>query len=585
MEELAQLNLLMDLFGDKTTGKAKMPGDIGESLFRNLLERNNQSTAESDWRRSPYEDSLRASAQREKEKGRLARLEQGVLQLGVPAGQLRLPRSAVPKLTQLLEAQGLGREEINSLIASVTDRDGSLRLDRLMAHLQSIRKQAKSDEDRKVIPAKDIPLLGEALLAMGVGPGQVKEVIEKSLNQKGEVSLERLSGALGKLLPGQSGNDLLASLLERYPIETNLKAAQKGSADSEVKKMVKDFTEASGQDTQKKVKEGIGQLLREKGVPPQEVKSFLETLTVGHGRTLSRKAETGQTGAEKADAEASAKAVMEKVVLRTDPRRPSEEWREKILAILQNERGLPRESLERQWFHQEALARPSGGEALKGLEQKVAVLQAEGVRISEGRLRGGLEAGQGNLAGDQKKSQLESKPAVSFKETLPGEGTPVRLQRETAETAAIHSTKNAVALPDPLPKVLDKMLWMAQSGEQKGTIHISPPELGRLDLDVVIRQGHLQAHLSAENPQVKEILEANMGQLKQHLTDLGFVVDRFDVLVGLEDRSFAREQGRAAGQGRGRSGGRRAQRGSVAAVEESRGREWISGLSQIDMLV
>ena len=129
------------------------------------------------------------------------------------------------------------------------------------------------------------------------------------------------------------------------------------------------------------------------------------------------------------------------------------------------------------------------------------------------------------------------------------------------------------------------MLWMAQSGEQKGTIHISPPELGRLDLDVVIRQGHLQAHLSAENPQVKEILEANMGQLKQHLTDLGFVVDRFDVLVGLEDRSFARDQGRAAGQGRGRSGGRRAPRESVAAIEESRGREWISGLSQIDVLV
>ena len=161
----------------------------------------------------------------------------------------------------------------------------------------------------------------------------------------------------------------------------------------------------------------------------------------------------------------------------------------------------------------------------------------------------------------------------------------MRLQREGLEMTSIHTAKNAVALPDPLPKVLDKMAWMAQSGEQKGTIHVSPPELGRLDLEVVIKQGHLQANLSAENPQVKEIIEANMGQLKQHLTDLGFVVDRFDVMVGLEDRSFAREQGRTAGHGRGRSGGRHATRGPVAAVEDDMRRAPALGLSQIDMRV
>jgi hypothetical protein len=580
MEELGQLNLLMDLFGEKATGKTKVPGDIGETLFRNLLEKNNQSLGETGWRRSLYEDSLKSSAQ-QAEDGRLAKLDQGVRQLGIPIGQLRLPKSAVPQLTKLLEAQGLGTEKIQTLIASVTDRDGSLRLDRLMAKLEAIRKETKSDEDRKVINAKDIPRLGEALLAMGMGVGQVKEVIEKSLNQKGEVALDRLSGFLDKLIPGQSGK----ALLERYSIEANLKAAQKGSADSEVKQMVKDFTEAASQDVQKKVKEEIGQLLREKGVPPQEVKSFLETLTVGYGRTLSKKAETGQTGAEKAEGDASAKAVMEKVVLRTEAKRTSDEWRDKILSILQKEQGVPKQGLERQWFHQEALARTSGGEALKTIEQKLAAIQTEGVRIPEAKTRTGLDAGQAIPAGAEKKTQADGKPTLSFKEVLPGEGTAVRLQREGAEMTSIHTGKNAVALPDPLPKVLDKMVWMAQSGEQKGTIHISPPELGRLDLDVVIKQGHLQANLSAENPQVKEIIEANMGQLKQHLTDLGFVVDRFSVMVGLEDRSFAREQGRASGQGRGRSGGRHASRESVAAIEDTVRRDPVPGLSQVDMRV
>jgi flagellar hook-length control protein FliK len=174
---------------------------------------------------------------------------------------------------------------------------------------------------------------------------------------------------------------------------------------------------------------------------------------------------------------------------------------------------------------------------------------------------------------------------MSFKEVLPGEGSIVRLQKEGPEAASIQTAKNALSLPEPLPKVLDKMMWMAQSGEQKGTIQISPPELGRLDLDLVIRQGHLQAHLSAENSQVKEIIEANMGQLKQQLTDLGLVVDRFDVMVGLEDRSLAREQGRAAGQGKGRTGGRQAPGKPVAAVESNMRRDPVRGSSQIDMRV
>ena len=60
-----------------------------------------------------------------------------------------------------------------------------------------------------------------------------------------------------------------------------------------------------------------------------------------------------------------------------------------------------------------------------------------------------------------------------------------------------------------------------------------------LDLDLVIKQGHLEANLSAETLQVKELIEANLGQLKQQLTDLGFVVDKFEVIQG-SIRSFFR---------------------------------------------
>ena len=68
---------------------------------------------------------------------------------------------------------------------------------------------------------------------------------------------------------------------------------------------------------------------------------------------------------------------------------------------------------------------------------------------------------------------------------------------------------------------------------------IHPPELGRLDLDLSIKQGHLQAHLSAESTVVKELIEANLNHLRQQLSDQGLVVDKFEVMLGLNDQKSA----------------------------------------------
>ena len=125
------------------------------------------------------------------------------------------------------------------------------------------------------------------------------------------------------------------------------------------------------------------------------------------------------------------------------------------------------------------------------------------------------------------------------------------------QAGSVRATPSAVPLPEPLPKIVDRMVWMVRAGEQMSRIQISPPELGRLELEIVIRQGHLHANLNAENPAVKEIIEANLQQLKQQLNNMGFVVDRFEVAAGLSDRRFAESQaqfnGRKGRNGQGRS--------------------------------
>jgi flagellar hook-length control protein FliK len=141
-------------------------------------------------------------------------------------------------------------------------------------------------------------------------------------------------------------------------------------------------------------------------------------------------------------------------------------------------------------------------------------------------------------------------------------GAEVSLPRADRAAAAqqaspVKATAASANLPEPLPKIVDRMVWMVRAGEQTSRIHISPPDLGRLELDVVIRQGHLHANLNAENPAVKELIEANLQQLRQQLNNMGFVVERFEVAAGLTDRRFAEGQGQFSGR-KGRNGQGRA---------------------------
>ena len=561
MEQVA-LNLMADLFSDKIAATGSTPGDPSNQLFQSLLEKSANSGKAS---------SLNRSDRAGEETG-TATLESSLRRLGLPLGQLRLPKSAIPELAALLEGQGFNKEEIQSLIASLSEKDGSIRIDRLFARLQKSEKSGK-DNESLVIDAKDIPQIGEALAAMGLGAGKIKEIIESAFTRKGELSLEKLSGSLSASLPGVDSKSLLSSILERSQIQGSAKDVSRIAADPDVKRLVNDLALTSGQDGQKQIREEIGALLREKGMKPQEVKSFLETLTVSHARTISKSAGVDPEAARKA--EADAKALMEKVVISSDRKPATDESRERILQILQKEKGLGKDGVKNEWFQEEGISKTSSG------EQRAKSVTVDPMRVSEAK-KTTLENGE--AVGSRKPAQSDSKAGQTV-EGITGDLSAVRLQKVSSGAVAATSTRESVSLPDPLPKVIERMLWMIQGGEQKGRIHISPPELGRLDIDVVIKQGHLQAQLRAENPHVKELLDANLGQLKQQLADSGLVIDRFDVMIGLEQNPFSREQAWTAGHQRGHSSRREDEEESSSKTETEKPLTQRLSLSQIDMIV
>lgn len=572
MEQVG-LNLLSDLFSDQTATPGSSAADPGNQLFRGLLEQSVLSGK----RLSPGADERQTASRSEKERGDpgkgLLMMESALRQIGLPMAQLKLPRSAVPELVRFLERLGFQGEEIRSLVASLSDKDGSIRMDRLLAKLEKNAKTGRENPEL-VIQAKDIPLIGEVFAAMGMGAGKIKEVIEGSMDRKGELSLERLSGALSTALPGIDGKSLLPAILERLQIQGTGKAEHTIMGDPDLSRLVGQFADSPGQDTQKQIREEIGRLLRDKGLPPQEVKTFLETLSFGNAGPLSKKVQ----------GEPDANALLEKVVLSPERKAPQEEgWREKLLQSLTKEKGPGKETLQKNWFQEEGPSvKPSTGDPVKSGEQKPKGIPMEPLRSAEGKPKSDPER---VAPGVRRENPTDSNPSAA-KEIAAGDLSAVRTPKENLESLAAARPRETVVLPEPLPKILDRMLWMIQGGEQKGRIHISPPELGRLDIDLVVKHGHLQAQLSAENPQVKELLEANLGQLKQHLADMGLVIDRFDVMVGLEQHPFSRDQAWTAGNRRGDSSrkgkeGEEAVKEAESAVPQNRG----YSPTQVDMLV
>ena len=559
MSDISQASPRSASVDEKIAEKNKTPSDICNSLFKNLLKKNSG------------DESIKGVHPLEK-------LDKKMRLLGLPAGQLFLPEAAIPQVIQLLENQGLGQEKIDQIILSITDSKGFLHLDKLMARLSNGNMGDRISENAILFQARHIPQVEELLFKMGLEVGQVKEIVEKSVNTKGELALDRLSSALEKFLPGSSSSAGLISLFGHFGIKGKPKAIDNGMIDPDLKKEFRHFSETASQDIQKKIKQNIAGLLREKGVPTQEVKSFLETLSVGYTKSILKGMNPRMP--EPAD-------LLNRVVIRSQPEWHMEGWQEKIVAILKNEHLLITKGLEKNWFQEEAPIQFNLKELFnKGkhksetifLHTNLAIKNRQPLEVGANQQKKGSE-GQDGKKHDPKGGSLP-------KEALKNPFVMPKIEKNPLEVDSANQARNPNRLPQPLPKILDRMIWMIQANKQKGRISISPPELGRLDLNLVIKHGHLQANLSAENLMVKELIEENLNQLKQQLSSQGFVVDKFEVTVGLDDKRFRDGEMWTSGGRKGSSFANKSEtEGDTLKVETEQIRPSIDNPYQIDVHV
>ncbi|OQX20195.1 MAG: hypothetical protein BWK76_02275 [Desulfobulbaceae bacterium A2] len=94
------------------------------------------------------------------------------------------------------------------------------------------------------------------------------------------------------------------------------------------------------------------------------------------------------------------------------------------------------------------------------------------------------------------------------------------------------STGFTVSEDHLLQQVLDRFALNRQIESGSISLRLHPAELGELKLDVLVQRSTVQLQVTAQNPQVQEMLEQNMSRLREALAQHGFSLDRMEVTLG-----------------------------------------------------
>lgn len=502
MDQAFALNLFSDLGFSGNAVKPQSLEGVSEGLFKSLLTKENQRTADT--------------------------VDEDLQDTGIPLGMASWPAGSEQELTAYLENRGISGEEAVSIVRGAKGADGSIRLDRFVAAAHG-RIDAQSGGERDLMVAsRDVPRLQEVFFRLGLGAEGVKALIERGTDGKGNVLLSKIVAALSEKFRELNSMERLAGLLSRLGINCQPVNTVQYLGKDDLEGVLRTFAETSSEDAQKHIKTVLAQVLREKGVPPEKVKTFLEGMNVTYARDVSDSSPT----------KAGEIALWDGLMLRQQHAVKQDPWTEKILAILKEGHTGAQQAGDKEGLFPGFLR--SGEDAGlnpmdRSLSERLAALLRAGKEISSSK-------GQQAMKGQGFEGKPFAEPGeMFFKATAHGLGDD-KIVMTGQNTALFARALEYAQGTSPVSTILDRMQWMMKAGKQQTRIQLSPPELGHIDLRLVIDKGHLQAHLGTENPLVKEMIESNLSQLKQQLAGLGFVVEEFSVHVGADSRDFTDQE-------------------------------------------
>lgn len=409
-------------------------------------------------------------------------------------------------------------------------------------------------KDSSYIESSRIPEVQGILFKMGLGAGEVKKIIENSKNGNGELELGKLSAELNKFLSEPLSESDLASLFSDNNITVNERLFNTDNSKTDTSGLLTDLNHLTDE-AQKELKQNIEAILKEKGIQEEDIKSVLDKIDLDLAKkTMEQGASSGVTDPNKqkmlsilegekqvisgvfgdSTKEDIAAFLKKKGASDRDIRSFQDSF---SLNIKNANLGQGENDLKSSLLNEKAFISSKNDQLFSSADQGNLKLNlTEILKLAEEKANAAqqVKSAEGNVQALKNGSAGKGRGEFLVKDAPDTSGLNISQEKELKNIAKVNQSNTAASLPDPLPKIVDKMMLMIRTGEYKSRLQITPPELGKLDIDLTIKNGHIHANLSTENAVVKEIIEANLNQLKQQLNDQGLTVERFDVMVGLD---------------------------------------------------
>ncbi|HEX7503954.1 MAG TPA: flagellar hook-length control protein FliK [Syntrophales bacterium] len=134
---------------------------------------------------------------------------------------------------------------------------------------------------------------------------------------------------------------------------------------------------------------------------------------------------------------------------------------------------------------------------------------------------------------DKLASAGQSKKQAVQKDTGADNHGVIPARNDMAASVQDRSAGNAAAVKPQavMSQVLDGAVEVLRNGSGRVALTLQPPQLGKLDLDISVKDNRVTMIMLADNQEVKQMLQSGMDDLRNALQDKGFQIDRMEVLV------------------------------------------------------
>ena len=457
-----------------------------------------------------------------------------------------------------LKKQGSSIDILDNLFA---EAEGSAGTSALLNVIDKIKSNAETSNENSFIKSDQIPRTQSLLFKMGLGAEDVKNITEKCTNSNGDLEIGKLSAELSKIMSEKVKPEDIVKLFSKNDISVNRDFFKNVDEKTDTGNRISALENSKNAE---EIKRNIISLLKEKGVSEEDIDSFIKDFDAEQIKVKSRSLSEAGIDVSKNVMNKIAqndRRIIAEVLGKDEQEIKTGSWisaKQEIAAMLEK-KGVPSKkidnfmnsiesSIKKLNLYQDdnsvksnilnekifSLPSVSGDQGVMKLSLADLLKMAEQKANSDQILKAAEAKVQGEAVIKDTASGKESKNFL-VKETSDMSAVNIASEKAVKNSEAVKKANSTVNLPQPLPKIADRMIFMIRAGEQKSRLLITPPELGKLDIDLTVKNGHIHASLSAENVAVKEIIEANFNQLKQQLNDQGLTLDKFEVNVGLEN--------------------------------------------------